>query len=212
MLICQENEHWLRRGGTCIVARPSAGAIGEEAPLSRILASQERAPRKKLVDTPTQAELPMIWHLFGDEGLAQRLLLLAKMIERVASRKLQEEFDLSVAQWRVLAFVCISGPATAAFIGDAAEADPAEISRAVKALAGRELVTRTFERGNRKTMVIAPTDEGAALFSRVRRERQKYFARITRRLSASRKADVGRFLVTVAEDVVAERAGARDSK
>lgn len=131
------------------------------------------------------------------------------MIERVASRKLQDGFGLSVAQWRVLAFVCISGPATAAFIGDAAEADPAEISRAVKALVGRKLVTRTFEPGNRKTMVIAPTDEGFALFDRVRRERQEYFARITRRLSASGKADVGRFLVAVAEEVVAERAASR---
>lgn len=188
------------------------GTIGEDAPLSRILAPQERAPRRKPADKPLRAELPMIWHMFGDEGLAQRLLLLAKMIERVASRKLQEGFDLSVAQWRVLAFVCISGPATAAFIGDAAEADPAEISRAVKALAGRELVTRTFEPGSRKTMVIAPTDAGLALFSRVRRERQEYFARITRRLSVSGKADVGRLLVTVAEEVVTERAASRNAE
>ncbi len=178
--------------------------------MSRILASQGRVPRRKPADKPMQAELPMIWHLFGDEGLAQRLLLLAKMIERVASRKLQERFDLSVAQWRVLAFVCISGPATAAFIGDAAEADPAEISRAVKALAGRELVARAFEPGNRKTMVITPTDDGLALFSRVRRDRQEYFARITRGLSTSGKADVGRLLVTVAAEVVAERAASRN--
>lgn len=148
----------------------------------------------------------MIWHLFGDDGLAQRLLLLAKMIERVASRKLQDGFGMSVAQWRVLAFVCISGPATASFIGDSAEADPAEISRAVKALAGRQLVTRAFEPGNRKTMVIAPTTDGHALFTAVRRERQEYFSRITRRLSASGRTDFGRFLSMVAEEVVTERA------
>lgn len=151
----------------------------------------------------------MIWHLFGDEGLAQRLLLLAKMIERVASRKLQDGFGVSVAQWRVLAFVCIAGPASASFIGDSAEADPAEISRAVKALVERKLVTREFEPGNRKTMVIAPTDDGLALFARIRSERQAYFSRITRQLSASGKADFSRILSTVAEEVVAERAASR---
>src|SRR3712207_4985438 len=98
--------------------------------------------------------------MIKDDGLPQRLLVLAKMIERVTSRQLQGEFGLSVAQWRVLAFVCISGAATAAFIGEAAEVDQAEISRAVRALGERALVSREFEPGSRKTMVIAPTKPG----------------------------------------------------
>lgn len=154
----------------------------------------------------SQAELPAIWHLFGDDGLSQRLLVLAKMIERVASRKLQEGFGISVAQWRVLAFVCISGPATASFIGDSAEADPAEISRAVKALVGRNLVAREFKPGNRKTMVIAPTTDGRTLFAEIRRQRQDYFSRITRRLPPSRRTSLSLALTQIAEEVVAERA------
>jgi DNA-binding MarR family transcriptional regulator len=150
-------------------------------------------------------QLPMIWHLFGDEGVPQRLLLLAKMIEREASRKLQGEFGVSVAQWRVLAFVCISGPATASFIGEAAEVDPAEVSRAVKALAGRTLVTRAFEPGSRKTMIIAPTAEGRDLFTEIRSHRQAYFSRITQALSGSQVGDLGRSLTTIAREVVIER-------
>lgn len=153
----------------------------------------------------------MIWHLFGDDGLPQRLLLLAKMIDRVASRKLQEGFGLSVAQWRVLAFVCISGPATASFIGEAAEADPAEISRAVKSLVEGKLVSRAFEPGSRKTMVITPTAEGSALFAQIRRQRLEYFSRITSNVPGSSKVDLSRALTSIAEEVVQERNEARST-
>lgn len=168
-----------------------------------------RADNGRRSEAAAQPDLPAIWHLFGDDGLSQRLLVLAKMIERVASRKLQEGFGVSVAQWRVLAFVCMSGQATASFIGDSAEVDPAEISRAVKTLVDRKLVTREFEPGNRKTLIIAPTAEGRELFLKIRHQRQDYFSRITQSLSPSSKAGVNRALTRIAQEVVAERAEPR---
>lgn len=156
-----------------------------------------------------ETRLPAIWHMFGDPGLSPRLLVLAKMIERETSRKLQAEFGISVAQWRVLAFVCISGPATASFIGDAAEADPAEVSRAVRALVDSGLVSREFEPGSRKAMIIAPTQSGQELFREIRRRRQAYFSRIIRSLSSTQIVDVSRALTKIAEEVVTERAERR---
>jgi DNA-binding MarR family transcriptional regulator len=149
--------------------------------------------------------LPAIWHLFDDDGVAPRLLVLAKMIERTTSRQLQRGFGISVAQWRVLAFVCISGPASASSIGEAAEVDQAEISRAVKALIADGLVARDYEPGSRKTMVIAPTQEGTALFTRIRERRRSYFAAITRALEGEARTEFGRTLTAIAGDVVAER-------
>jgi len=154
-------------------------------------------------------QLPLIWHLFSEDAVLPRLLLLAKMIDRVTARQLQTEFGLSLAQWRVLAFVCLSGPATAAFIGDAAEVDQAEISRAVRALEGRGLVTRTFEPGNRKNLIITPTADGAKAFKRIRRMRQAYFARMTRKLSREQMTQLNRSLAAVGQEVVVER-GADD--
>ena len=76
-------------------------------------------------------QLPATWTLFGEEHLPHRLLLLAKMIDRETSRQLQDDFAISVAEWRVLAFVCASGPASASDIGTAGQIDRADISRAV---------------------------------------------------------------------------------
>ncbi|MBT2134499.1 MarR family transcriptional regulator [Croceibacterium sp. LX-88] len=155
------------------------------------------------------ASLPKIWHLFSDDGLPQRLLLLAKMIERQTARQLQADFDLSLAQWRVLAFVCIAGPSTASFMGEAAEVDQAEISRAVRALLDKKLIVREFQPGNRKTMVIAPTEQGLAQFKLIRELRQRYFALITSKLSSEQRATVNVALSSMAEDVVVERTTAR---
>jgi DNA-binding MarR family transcriptional regulator len=151
------------------------------------------------------ATLPAIWDLFGNDALVPRLLLLAKMIERQTSRHLQQEFNMSVAQWRVLAFVCISGPATAAFIGHSAEVDQAEISRAVRALAERGLVTREFEKGSRKRLAIAATPSGMENFGQIRRRRHHYFSRITAALGAKDAAQLDRSLRQIAEDVVTDR-------
>ena len=150
-------------------------------------------------------ELPRIWHLFADDAVLQRLLLLAKMIERVTSRQLQVEFAMSVAQWRVLAFVCISGPATAAFIGDAAEVDQAEISRAVKLLVERQLVSRECQPGNRKRLIITPTRDGLRQFELIREKRQAYFKRMTRSLTESQALLLNRCLGVIADEVVADR-------
>ncbi|KRA84517.1 MarR family winged helix-turn-helix transcriptional regulator [Altererythrobacter sp. Root672] len=151
------------------------------------------------------ASLPKIWHLFSEDGLPQKLLLLAKMIERQTSRQLQAEFDLSLAQWRVLAFVCIVGPATASFMGEAAEVDQAEISRAVKTLLDKKLIVREFEPGNRKTKVIAATEQGRAQFKLIREVRQRYFEQITCRLSSGQRGNVNLALQSMVEEVVIER-------
>lgn len=149
--------------------------------------------------------LPFIWHVFGNDGLSQRFLLLAKMIERVAAADLQNEFGISVAQWRVLAFVCMSGPATASFMGEAAEADQAEISRAVKALIDKGLVTRDFQPGSRKTLIIAPTAAGSRQFAAIRKRRQAYFSQIMGKLDAEQKQAFNSILIDIATEVVADR-------
>lgn len=152
-----------------------------------------------------EPDLPPIWRLFGQDALMQRFLLLAKMIERTTSRQLQGQYGMSVAQWRVLGFICMSGPATASFIGEAAEADQAEISRAVKGLLADGFVLREFAPGSRKTMVIAPTARGEELFREIRARRQRYFARITARLTPAEKAAFIAAMGLIAEDMVRER-------
>ena len=122
-----------------------------------------------------EGPLPRTWTMFGPDHLPYRLLLLARMIDRQASRKLQADFNISLAEWRVLAFIGVSGPSTAATIGTHGRIDRAEISRAVAALENKGFATREPHPTNRRKLIIKPTQRGEALFEEVRHERQSFF-------------------------------------
>lgn len=119
--------------------------------------------------------LPATWHLFGADHMPFQLLLLAKMIDRVSARQLHSAYGLSLAEWRVLAFVCSAGPASASEIGAAGEIDRAEISRAVTKLIDAGFITREQAENNRRRLIISATPEGEAEYRRVRDERRAYF-------------------------------------
>ncbi|HTN14722.1 MAG TPA: MarR family transcriptional regulator [Sphingomonadaceae bacterium] len=122
--------------------------------------------------------LPTTWHLFGADHMPYQLLLLAKMIDRISARQLHSAYGLSLAQWRVLAFVCTAGPASASEIGAAGEIDRAEISRAVTRLVESGFVLREQAQNNRRRLIISATPEGEAEYRKIRDERRAYFQSI----------------------------------
>jgi DNA-binding MarR family transcriptional regulator len=146
--------------------------------------------------------LPSTWNLFGDDHIPHRLLLLARMIDRETSRQLQEECELSVAEWRVLAFVCASGPASASHIGTAGQIDRAEISRAVRKLAAADLISREPDGTHRKRRIIHPTESGKRLFKKVRDLRRSYFQTLMHGISADDRRRLDAMLETIARRFV----------
>jgi DNA-binding MarR family transcriptional regulator len=151
------------------------------------------------------SDLPRVWQLFGEDRMLQRLLLLARMIDRVSSRQLQASFGLSVAQWRVLAYISMVGSASASGIRDASEVDQAEVSRAVSSLLERGLVSREFLPGNRQKQIITLTPEGQNLCKEVRVMRGTFNSEMTEGLSQSQKADFEESLSILAGNVAAHR-------
>lgn len=147
--------------------------------------------------------LPSTWNLFGDDHLPHRLLLLAKMIDRETSRQLQDEFQISVAEWRVLAFVCGAGPASASDIGSAGQIDRAEISRAVRKLAEADLIAREDDEKHRKRRIIRPTTAGERLFRKIRDLRRSYFQSLMKELSSDDRHQLNALLERIVRQLVA---------
>ncbi|WP_140420477.1 MarR family winged helix-turn-helix transcriptional regulator [Novosphingobium sp. B 225] len=147
--------------------------------------------------------LPPTWTLFGDDHLPHRLQLLAKMIDRESARQLQAQSGLSLAEWRVLAFVGTTGQTTAADICAAFEVDRAEVSRAIAKLGDDGLIVRQPDDRNRKRLILRLTEPGIALFRSTRDERVLYFRQITASLSSSER--------TLLEDLIGKVALSVDS-
>jgi DNA-binding MarR family transcriptional regulator len=144
--------------------------------------------------------LPPVWHLFGQDHLPYRLLLLARMIDRRSARELQK-YGLSLAEWRVLAFVGASGPASASKIGKFGEIDRAEISRAVRRLEERGLIERRPDESHRKRFIISPTPAGEGLFIEVRDERRRFFKGMTEGMSPSDREVMDKSLEMIALNI-----------
>ncbi|WP_172592954.1 MarR family winged helix-turn-helix transcriptional regulator [Altererythrobacter sp. B11] len=147
-------------------------------------------------------KLPAMWNLFGDDHVPYQLLLLAKLIDRHSARQLQAEHGLSLAEWRVLAFIGSSGPASASEIGTAGEIDRAEISRAVSKLLEAGLVQRHPCESNRRRLIISVTPAGQAKFEQVRADRRKFFAEITASLSQQDRARLSGDLEVMARNIL----------
>lgn len=146
--------------------------------------------------------LPPTWTLFGDEHLPHRLQLLARMIDRESARHLQSQAGLTLAEWRVLAFVGTTGLTSAAEVCAAFQVDRAEVSRAVARLEQAGLIVREPEDGNRKRLLLQLTDQGTALFRKTRQERVAYFAKITADLTVEQRRSLEELINVVALAVI----------
>ena len=150
--------------------------------------------------------LPRTWGLQGSYFIPLRLQLLTRMIERELSREMQTSFQMSVAEWRILALTCTEGPISAADVAASYEADPGQISRAVAALirGGHVKRERLSTDGNRRR--ITPTPGGREVFDAIHQKRRAYFKTIMRDLSDEDMSALDRMLGQIARRVDEERA------
>lgn len=156
--------------------------------------------------------LPPTWDLFGEDHIPHHVLLLAKMLDRETSRQLQAEFDLKLAEWRVLAFACSKGPASAADVCAAFEVDRAEVSRAVASLQDSGLIERTADGENRRRLILVPTEQGQNLFQAARARRQDYFHEVMSTLDDSERRALAASLRKLAFGVARGRGDEDDGR
>ena len=145
--------------------------------------------------------IPATWTLFGKDNVLHRLLVLASMIDRHNARSLKTEFNLTVVSWRVLVYVCTVGPASAADVGAAFEADRAEISRAVSKLLRMGLVEREPDPRHSRKMILRPTETGRAFHKKVRQSRRAYFAAVLQDLAVEDRTALDSYLGFMAQRV-----------
>jgi DNA-binding MarR family transcriptional regulator len=130
------------------------------------------------------------WTLFERTHVPYRILLLAKMIDRVSSQQVREQAGMSLAEWRVISQVELMGTCSASEIANAAFVDRAEVSRAVAALEGRGLIQREPNPRNRKSSLISLTGEGRKIYVAIREERRPIYEEWLRDLSEQERAEL----------------------
>lgn len=92
--------------------------------------------------------------------LPYRLSVVANRISRGLADLYEQEFGLSIAEWRLLAILARFGPLSAMAVSQRAAMDKVRVSRAVARAAGRGLVARSVDADDRRRLTLSLTAEG----------------------------------------------------
>lgn len=132
--------------------------------------------------------------------LTVRVVRLASLMEQQARRTLSRLFDLSLIEWRCLAFLGELGPLTAAQLCRLTDHDKAQISHTLRDLAKRDLITRSTTLV--KAVPVGLTPAGEDLFKRSVAARRRRERTLLGRLSPAQRVALYESLTILALSLV----------
>ncbi len=121
--------------------------------------------------------------------LPYRLSVLANRLSRAFARRYQDEFGISIAEWRVIAVLGSFAPLSSNEIGDKTEMDKAKVSRAVAALLKAGLVAREGHPTDQRLIQLTLSRQGRRIYEAIVPRARALEAEMTRGLS---RQDLGR--------------------
>ena len=92
--------------------------------------------------------------------LPYRILEVAQGLSRRMSKMLLEEWDMSVAEWQVLASLSREGAVSVREVEPKTLLDTVAVSRAAKRLTDRKLIKREVNKRDKRLVVLKPTKKG----------------------------------------------------
>jgi DNA-binding MarR family transcriptional regulator len=102
-----------------------------------------------------------------DEVLTYRVSMLELLLSRAVGAVYSDHFGLNTHQWRVLAAVAVWGPIEAAQVSRWATVDKAAVSRAARALIGKNLLKRSLHDQDGRKITLELTAAGQRTFQAV---------------------------------------------
>ncbi len=121
--------------------------------------------------------------------LPYRLSVLANRLSRAFARRYQDEFGISIAEWRVIAVLGSFAPLSSNEIGDKTEMDKAKVSRAVAALLKAGLIAREGHPTDQRLIQLTLSRQGRKTYEAIVPRARALEAELTRGLS---RQDLGR--------------------
>ncbi|MFE4214876.1 MarR family winged helix-turn-helix transcriptional regulator [Streptomyces sp. NPDC056844] len=131
------------------------------------------------------------------ELLSYRLTRTSSALSRSAALRYRREFDVSLGEWRSLALIAADPTLTLNRLARRAGLDKAQMSRVVRGLVERGLVTRTESTGRSRQLAL--TDSGIEVYRGLIRAANERDAAFAAALSQDEALALGRALEKLAE-------------
>lgn len=114
---------------------------------------------------PTVPDTPS--HLRLQDYLPYRLAVTSNLVSRLVARAYQDQFGVTIWEWRVIAILGEGVPMTAQAISDSAAMDKVSVSRAVRSLEERGLVERENHAADRRSRMLHLTADGRRVYDEI---------------------------------------------
>lgn len=99
--------------------------------------------------------------------LPYRLSVTSNKASSLIAKAYQARFGLTIWEWRVIAVLGEGAPMTAQAVCEATAMDKVSVSRAIRALDERGLVTRIRNRQDRRASDVSLTRDGQAIYAEI---------------------------------------------
>lgn len=127
------------------------------------------------IDEASEA-LRKLWESYGLLHLPFRMLIIAKMLDRLASATILKGEHLTLAEWRVMANLWRTGESTVNALAAFASVDRAEVSRASRALEKHGLIERTSHPSSKAKRLLRLTEAGRVMAARIGGQRREFYS------------------------------------
>lgn len=113
-----------------------------------------------------------------DEFIPYRLSIASNVVSDIIASAYEALFGLRIPEWRLVAVIAEEGQVTQQRICTRTRMDKVTVSRAAIALVDRGLIARSAHSADRRSHLLALTDEGRALYADVSPKALELEARI----------------------------------
>jgi len=133
--------------------------------------------------------------------LPYRLSVLANRLSREFARRYQDEFGLSIPEWRVIAVLGAFAPLSSNEIGDKTEMDKAKVSRAVAALLKSGRIERTVHPTDQRLIQLTLSRQGRKIYEAIVPRALELEAALTGSMSRKELAQIHTLLDRLGERI-----------
>lgn len=129
--------------------------------------------------------------------LPYRLAVLANAVSRAIARRYEDEFGLTIPEWRVMALLGVSPGLTATEVAEATPMDKVAVSRAVRGLMDAGRLKASADKADARRQHLALTPAGLAIYRRIVPLARALEAQLIAGLGAQERAAFDRVLAQV---------------
>lgn len=136
----------------------------------------------------------MTGQLHLDRFVPYRLAVLTNIVSVSIANAYEQEFGLTIPEWRVLAVLARYPNSSAIEVGERAAMDKVAVSRAVQSLIAARRVVRSYDKGDRRRSMLRLSPTGKSVYTRVAPLALRYERRLLDSLSLQDRRALNRLI------------------